>query len=142
MKTESRLQIHAERSRVRSLDSVFIQAWSLDSVFINLVQDFTSQVLQPKFVLLVTPHCWMVAKGCAQHGARTHDPEIKSLMLYRLSQPGCVCTERRLDQQRSRQQTVQRGAELAEITFHKSCSSFVLLHGAKQGKIDTSWRAQ
>ena len=24
----------------------------------------------------------------AQRGARTHDPEIKSLMLYRLSQPG------------------------------------------------------
>ena len=35
----------------------------------------------------------------AQRGARTHDPEIKSLMLYRLSQPGyqelfqlsCIC---------------------------------------------------
>ena len=24
-------------------------------------------------------------KYCAQRGARTHDPEIKSLMLYRLS---------------------------------------------------------
>ena len=24
-------------------------------------------------------------KSCAQRGARTHDPEIKSLMLYRLS---------------------------------------------------------
>ena len=24
-------------------------------------------------------------KTCAQRGARTHDPEIKSLMLYRLS---------------------------------------------------------
>ena len=26
-----------------------------------------------------------VKKFCAQRGARTHDPEIKSLMLYRLS---------------------------------------------------------
>ena len=30
-------------------------------------------------------------KTCAQRGARTHDPEIKSLMLYRLSQPGSTC---------------------------------------------------
>ena len=28
----------------------------------------------------------------AQRGARTHDPEIKSLMLYRLSQPGLALT--------------------------------------------------
>ena len=27
----------------------------------------------------------MFEKMCAQRGARTHDPEIKSLMLYRLS---------------------------------------------------------
>ena len=27
----------------------------------------------------------------ARRGARTHDPEIKSLMLYRLSQPGTKC---------------------------------------------------
>ena len=30
----------------------------------------------------------MNKKVIAQRGARTHDPEIKSLMLYRLSQPG------------------------------------------------------
>ena len=27
-------------------------------------------------------------KGNAQRGARTHDPEIKSVMLYRLGSPG------------------------------------------------------
>ena len=32
-------------------------------------------------------------KLCAQRGARTHDPEIKSLMLYRLSQPGWLRVE-------------------------------------------------
>lgn len=36
----------------------------------------------------------MIGNTTAQRGARTHDPEIKSLMLYRLSQPGllaCFC---------------------------------------------------
>ena len=35
----------------------------------------------------------MIAKSkikVAQSGARTHDPEIKSLMLYRLSYPGAL----------------------------------------------------
>jgi hypothetical protein len=36
---------------------------------------FGDQYLQTKFVQNL----------CAQRGARTHDPEIKSLMLYRLS---------------------------------------------------------
>ena len=33
----------------------------------------------------VVAGCPCLKKMCAQRGARTHDPEIKSLMLYRLS---------------------------------------------------------
>src|SRR6218665_2911666 len=36
-------------------------------------------------------HFRLTPKSYAQCGARTHDPEIKNLMLYRLSYPGC-CT--------------------------------------------------
>ena len=34
-------------------------------------------------VIIINSHS--MKKFCAQRGARTHDPEIKSLMLYRLS---------------------------------------------------------
>ena len=44
----------------------------------------TSSHTKPILAHVVASHL-DTEKCCAQRGARTHDPEIKSLMLYRLS---------------------------------------------------------
>jgi hypothetical protein len=48
------------------------------------------EILKPKLPFLIgvigqTQKLVVFVKKYAQRGARTHDPEIKSLMLYRLS---------------------------------------------------------
>ena len=45
---------------------------------------YTSSSTKP-ILAHVVASCPEREKCCAQRGARTHDPEIKSLMLYRLS---------------------------------------------------------
>ena len=64
----------------------------------RFIQEGRGPYISNSHFLLYMPRHVYKAKICnkshdkkfAQRGARTHDPEIKSLMLYRLSQPGLL----------------------------------------------------
>ena len=51
----------------------------------NVLYGVTKHVMPSLVANKSFPLGGLSLKNCAQRGARTHDPEIKSLMLYRLS---------------------------------------------------------
>ena len=57
----------------------------LDRRFNQLSHGAGVKTVGHMFVCDKTQDVWKIKKDFAQRGARTHDPEIKSLMLYRLS---------------------------------------------------------
>ena len=70
--------------RVKDVNYLHINFQTQQTLVFNILFFFRHRQ-EIESIVAAKDRSWLVKNILAQRGARTHDPEIKSLMLYRLS---------------------------------------------------------